>query len=257
MRKFLLLSLIVLLLVCALSLSACVADKSRTTYCYDYKGLFSPAEIEQIDAACSEATAKYGVTLLVATTDRKSGRAAMNGLELLAREGLSSDDDYIVLIINAEAYGKDYHFDLYKYGRAVRRFSDSEAETAVWSIYADRILTSDSATATSGVVEMMPMIGRAYDGIPLWGNVVIGLVIGLVVAGIIVARISRGYGRKRKNVIYPLDKYCQMALKEDEDKFQRSVTTFVVVNSGSSGGGHSGGGHSSGGGGGGGHCGGR
>ncbi|MBQ4443128.1 MAG: TPM domain-containing protein [Clostridia bacterium] len=250
--------LIVVAVVSVLAFSGCVADKNRTTFLYDEKGLFSAEQVAQINEACAKTTKKYGVTMLVATTNRTNNFADMNGEQFLAAQGLSDKDDYILIIINANGYQDNYHFDLYKYGRAATRLSEGEASDAIWSIYGDYIVSNDSGVAADGVVGMLKMLGKSYDGMPLWLNIVIGVAIGLIVAGVVAARISKGYSRKRKNETYPLDKYCQMALNGHEDKFLRSTTTVVVINN-SSGGGRSGGGgsHSSGGGGGGGHAGGR
>lgn len=258
MKKWLTLCIILVLLVCAVALSGCVDDKNRTQYCYDYKGLFSQAQLDDINEACRANSKKYMVTFLVATTNRTGSKADMWGEDFLAQEGLSDKDDYILIIINARDVGVDYHFDIYTYGNAARRLSDREIENAVWSIYADRILTSDSASAASGVVEMLPMLGKSYDGIALWFNIVFGLALGLAISGIVIACIKRHYSRKRKNETYPLDKYCRMNLTGHEDKFMHTYTSVVVINT-NSGGGH-GGGHSGGfggGGGGGGHRGGR
>jgi len=258
MKKLSVLLLILVLLATAVCLTACVKDKSRTEFCYDYKGLFNEYQTAQINEACQKATKKYGVTFLVATTGRTNKRADMSGELFLAAEGLDSHDDYVIILINAKGLNDDYHFDLYTFGRAYSRISADEIDAALYSIYGDFILSNDSGTATDGLVGMVDMLGKKYDGIPLWGNIVIGLIVGLVVAGIVSGSIAKGYSRKRKNETYPLDKYCRLALTGHEDKFLRSVTTVVVINNNSSGGGsHGGGGHSSGGGFGGGHRGGR
>ena len=253
MKKIPIILLVLVLLASAVLLTGCVTDKSRTTYCYDYKGIFNDYQTEQINEACQKATKKYNVTFLVATTGRTGKTADLVGDGFLSREGLSDEDDYVVIIINAKGLNEDYHFDIYTYGRAARRISDDEIDTTLYSIYGDYILSDNSGTAADGVVGLIDKL----DGIPLWGNIVIGLIIGLVVAGIVAGGISKGYGRKRKNETYPLDKYCKLSLREHEDKFSRSVTTVTIINNNSGGGSRGGGGHSSGGGFGGGHRGGR
>ena len=240
---------LLLLLMVVLLLSACVADRGRTQYLYDYNGLFE-AQYDDINDACAQATKRYHVTFLVATCLREGTRATLNGEQLLRQLGLSDEDDYVVIIVNARGYGDDYHFDIYTYGSAVRRLSDDDIDEAVYSIYADRILTSSSATAASGICEMLPMLGKGYDNIPLWLNIVIGVALGLLISGIIVRNIRRGYGLRRKNETYPLDKYCTMSLTGRDDTYLRSHTTVTVIDSGN--GGRGGGGHISGGGGGGG-----
>lgn len=256
-KKLTLLLLAIVLLASVLALSACVKDKGRAQFVYDGKDIFDEAQEAQIGEACQAATKKYNVTFLVATCNRTGTKADQNGEQFLAANGLSEADDYIILILNAKGQNEDYHFDIYTFGNAYRRLSDEEIEDAVWSTYADRILTSDSATAVSGIEGMLPMLGSSYDGIPLWLNVVLGIGIGLAVALGIVIAIAHSYSRKRKNETYPLDKYCNLTLKDREDTYMRSTTTVVVIRSDSGGGGHSGSGFSSGGGGGGGHRGGR
>jgi uncharacterized membrane protein YgcG len=258
MKRLPLVLLIIFTLSIVLVLSACVADKSRTQFCHDYEGIFTDAQVAEIDAVCRDATSRYGVTFLVATCHRNVAatniKAELIGTDVLRRLGLSQEDDYVIVIINAQAVGKDYHFDIYRYGRAVSRLPERELEKIGFSESGDLILTSDSAQAVRGLRDMMPALGKAYDGIPLWANIVIGLAVGLLVAGLIAWRIARGYSRRRKNVTYPLDKYCQMQLKDHEDKFMRSTTTVVVINNNSgSGSSHGGGSHFSGGGGGAGH----
>lgn len=257
MKKLLILLLISVLLATAVCLTACVKDKSRTEFLYDYKGIFNEYQTAQINEACQKATKKFGVTFLVATTGRTGKRADMNGEQFLAAQELDEKDDYVIILINAKDLNEDYHFDLYTFGRAYSRISADEIENTLFSIYGDYILSSNSGTAADGVVGMVDKLGKQYDGIPLWGNIVIGLIVGLAVAGIASGCIAKGYSRKRKNETYPLDKYCKLALTGHEDKFQRSVTTVVVINNNSGGGGGSHGGGFSGGGGGGGHRGGR
>ena len=256
MRRLSYVLILVLVAAVALVLTACVADKNRTTFLFDYKDIFSEEQEADINEACGAATKKYGVTFLVATCNRTGTKADLWGEDFLRKEGLSERDDYVVVIINAKDVGVDYHFDIYTYGRAVSRVSADEIENAVWSIYADRILTNDSATAASGVVEMVDQLGGYYEGLPVWLTTVVGIALGIVIGVIVIGRISKSYSRMRKNVTYPLDKYCKMNLTGREDQFLRSATTVVVIQNNSSGGGGHGGGFS-GGGGGGGHRGGR
>jgi len=251
MKKFATLLLAILLSTLVLGLFAC-AEKGRTDYVYDDKDLFSAQQEQTLGEACRQASQKYGVTFLVATCNRTGGSADLNRDQLFAREGIDADKDYIVIIINFSGYTDNYHFSIYTSGRANRRLSDSEIDDVVYSDAADRIvLTNDSEIASIAIQDMMVMLGKKYDGIALWLNVVIGIALGLGIAAFVAMHIAKSYSRKRKNDTYPLEKYCQMNLKDHEDTYLRSATTVVVRSDSSGSGGSGGGGHISGGGGGG------
>ena len=247
--------LLLLLLVCTVALTACVKDKDRTQFVYDRMQLFDEAQVAKLNETAKQVQSQYGVDVFVGTCQRNGTKAQYVGDDF--RQLYNIEGDAIILVVNAQGVGNDYHFDIYTYGLAYLRVKDAEIETLLYSAGGDAILTSDSAYAAGGLADMITMCGRAYKGriagLSMGVCVVIIILIALVAALVVTLRVRRQYTRKRKNETYPLDKYCQLKLKDRSDTYVRSVTTFVIINNGSGGGG----GHSSGGGGGGGHRGGR
>ena len=260
MRKHLsilsILCLLVLVIACTGVLSACVKDPGRTTFVYDGMGLFDANQVASLEATAKEVQTKYGIDVFVGTCARYGYSAQYVGDDF--RRMYDIEGDAIIIVINAQGVNSDYHFDIYTYGHAYLRIKDAEVDTLLYSSGGDAILTSDSARAVAGLNDLIPLCGQAYKGriagIPTLAIVVGTILITLVVALVVTLRVRKQYTRKRKNETYPLDKYCRLNLKDRTDTYVRSVTTFVIIDSGNSSGG---GGHSSGGGGGGGHRGGR
>ena len=249
--------LLALVLTCSLAFAGCVKDKSRVDYVFDEMELFDQAQLAQINDACVAATRQYNVPIYVATCARTSG-----GQATLIGEGARSryhlDGDAIIIILNATAKNNNYHFDLYTFGNAALRVKDAEIDAILYANAGDDILASSSPVAANALVDMVGQCGRAYSGrIAGFSYVAYGIVafgIALAISLVVAFHIKKQYSRKRKNEIYPLEKYCTLNLKDHNDTFVNSVTTFVIIESNSSSGGGS---HSSGGGGGGGHRGGR
>lgn len=253
------LSVAVLLALC-FGLAGCGAPAMPGKFVSDDFGLFEDSEIARLEEVCKQVYDQYDVVFLVATCERISGRAMLNGDRLCSRLGYDDGDNVIAFIINTSTPIGGYHYDIYTYGRAVSRVHDNEIDAILDDPSVAGILRSDPVSAYYGIMAAARLSGQAFSGRiagPAWWLIiVIALAIGVIIAFVCAAAIKRKYSRNRANATYALDKNTHLSLKEHEDVYTHSHTTFVVLSNHSGGGGH-GGGRSSGGGGGGGHRGGR
>ena len=241
--------------------------KDIVDFCYDDFDLFSDEQESMINHYCKTAQKKYKVTILVSTCSRVGGNATQIGTQFLSKNNFSSKENIFVLIINATNFNRNYHFDIYTYGSAANKISgdykSGEVKKIIWCEGADKILTSNSETATQGVIDMTKTIGKAYAWILndiSWFIICgVSLVIGLIVAIIVINVIKKKYSKHREVSNYEFRTNTKLDLKVKQDVFLRkSVSSVIIATSSSSGGGGSfRGSGRSGGGGGGGHRGGR
>ncbi len=252
------LSVAVLLALC-LGLVGCAKPEAPKQFVSDDFGLFDDAQIARIEQTCKQVYDKNDVVVLVATCERIGDRAMLNGTQLCRRMGYDDGDNVIAFIVNASSPTDNYHYDIYTYGRAVSRVRDNEIDAILDDPAVSGILRDDPASACQGAIAAATLSGKAFGGriagVKWWIIIVVALAIGVVIAFVCAGAIKRKYGRNRANDTYALDKNTRLSLKEHEDVYTHSHTTFIILSNNRGGGG--GGGHSSGGGGGGGHRGGR
>ena len=242
----------------------------ETNFVYDKKELFSDSQEMLINTTSQNVQRKYKVKVYVSTCSRSYGSALQVGTGFLREHNFSSEDNIVVIIINATDYESNYHFDIYTYGDSARKISgdweSGELHKILYCEGGDLVLTSNSDNATRGVIEMIEKTGMAYAWIladmSWWIICGVSLAIGCLVAFLIVKAIKKSYSKNRKSENYEFTSNTNLNLRIKQDTFiRKSVSSVRIERSHSSGGGSSGrsfsGGGRSGGGGGGGHRGGR
>ena len=255
-----LIPLLILSILLAVVLAACVpSEPTLSTYVVDHTSVWTEAQEETLTQACVQAELTYGIPVIVATSPRSGGEALYWGEDILHQLDVSESDTVAVIVLN-EAYGF-VHFDVYTYGFATARISDEEIDEILYSHYGDALAGSSAIShAVSSVCGLVEEIGKAYQGRTagpsIWVIIGVSALIALIIVIVIGVKLKRSYSRRRTNVTYPLEHYCTLDLKEREDRYTNSITTYVVISDGGSSGGGSGGSRG-GGGGGGGHRGGR
>ncbi len=256
MKKLLLILCIVMLVALPLVAVGCTEKTQRTQFVYQDTAIFNADQVAAIEAACKETTAKRKATFLVFTCDYDdvSAKATYSSAEsAMSHFGIEPQKDYCVVVVSIAPNG-NYHFYLDTVGNADRKVKQGEIDDIVFSSDGDKIaMTTDLETVTAGVVGVVQQFGIAYQ-VSLFSVIiviVVALGIGLGVMLIIAGRIKRSYSIKRRNEVFDFDSNSRLDLKQVQDVFVRSNTTYVIISSDS---GHSGGGggHSSAGGGGGG-----
>jgi hypothetical protein len=160
-----------------------------------------------------------------------------------------------LVICENTGYGDSYYYDIYTYGTAYTRLSDSDIDYILdhESVY-DNIKSGRIYEGILGFIEVASgRLGTVSE--ENTKTLVIAGVISLTVGGIIALLVVISYKRKLKSPSYPLEKYARLNLTHRTDTFISRNVTRVKIQTSSSSGGRSGGGRS--GGGGGGHRGGR
>ena len=158
----------------------------------------------------------------------------------------NKDAIYLVICENDTGFGDKYYYDIYTYGSAHGRLSDSDI---------DYIL--DHSSVYNNI-----KAGRIYEGISGFITVctdtlgtvsqnnakviLIALAVSLIIGAVAVAIVVYTYKRKLKSPSYPLSKYAALNLTYHSDTFiGKNVTRVKIQNSsgGSGGRGGGGGGH--------------
>ena len=254
MRKLCFL-LLLLLLVSVLTLTA---SASSATTVIDNAGLATDTEFLRNVSACNCTFANFSPYLVTGTEASAPDNSTVRRIC-----GLDEDSDAIVLYIRF--YKGTYYYDMYTFGKAYDAFTDREIDTVLddpdvyTNLKAGRIEEGYQAFYHACHPIVADYYGEYLKQIeaererqqraPLTA-VLVGLISGVVVAGITVLCVFLYYRKKRHGESYPLDRYARLNLTQANDIFIGSHVTRVRVHSSSSGG-------RSGGGGGGGHRGGR
>lgn len=236
-------------------------DRQEDVFVYDDMELFSDSQELQINVICSKIQEKNKLLVYVSTCQRINGSAQQWGDDFCRQHNLSNSETFVVIIINATDYNRNYHFDIYTYGDSERKISDKEIENILYSEGGDLILTSSSTNTVLGLEEIINKLGSAYSWILPNSNWILicalSLLIALLIAFIVIQIVKKSYSKHRLTENYNFATNTKLRLEVKEDNFVNSVVTSVVIAGGTSGSGNLGGGHYSGGGGGGGHRGGR
>ena len=243
-------------------------DKSVETFCFDDYDVFSSTQELELNENCKNVQKKYGINVYISTCMGEKDywgdiHATQWGTSFLAEHGLSQIDNLYIIILNCIKNGNivvEYHFDIYKYGHAAKKLTESEADKIIWSNSGDEIVSKidlSTETRVKALKQMTIDLGIAYSWIYTdnWGTIVIvTLLIGALIAFIVVKIIKSSYSKARDNQSYSFSANSNLNLTIKQDVYSHKHVTSVRISSSSSGGG---GGHSSGGGGGSGHAGGR
>ena len=259
-------------------------DKSVDLFVYDDFEVFSEEQEMQLNNNCKAIQQKYGVNVYISTCERfciysswssnsdtyyyysynmDNYYADKNGDNFRYDHNFDYDDNLVVIIINchgkSETERDDYHFDIYTFGTAKNKITDSEADKIIWSKAGDEIvLASTNEEVKSAVIKMTKDLGVAYSWILSYRWPVIFIItalVGALISWAVIAGVKKSYSKKRDNNSYSFSANSKLNLTVREDTFSHKNVTSVRIerNTPSVGGGF----RSSGGGGGGGHRGGR
>lgn len=210
----------------------------------DKAGVFTASEVKRINDAAEKAFSKLGTDIYIVTAPTTS----YWGDHFRADFNISSD---CIILIISDNYAKNYN--MYTYGNANRKISDSEFNKIVdaSSVYNN----IKSGKYADGAVAFIELSAKEYK--TDWAAVItLGIVIGGITAIVVWFSVFFYYKRKMHSEKYPLSRYAQLDLKVKTDTFAGSFITTRVINHNTGGRGSSGG-FRGGGGGGGGHRGGR
>ena len=247
MRKIVL-SLIAVLLI-ASSIALCVsAVEADNKYVYDNAGLFTDAQRNELERIAAELAADSDAEFYLVTVNQPY----YEGEWFLEDNRISDDNNVVLLVVNSYEV-TELCYDIYTYGDAWSKITDTEIDRIVYhkEIY-DNL---KSNKAYEGSAAYFKYAGIAYEGhlaAPISKIITISLVVGAVIALIVCVSVFISYKTKQKSVKYPLNRYARLELTEERDAFLgKSVTrTRIQSSSGGSGGSRSGGGSGRGGGGG-------
>lgn len=230
MMKRVIFSFLVLLAIIPAFLIKTSADTRRI---YDEDG-FITGDVTSLEDKLAETERLCGVAVRVYLYDTDSS-GFYTYTELLARFGLSTRDDVILLVITEEY--SSYYYELITYGRGYSLISDSAAErilddSGVYSIKRKDFENGIAAFSSAVSQEIMSARRRADTA-----RVVIPIVIALIAGGVTVGIVVYRYKRKLKSPIYPLSNYARLDLHVSRDDFVTSHISRVRVNTSSGGGG--------------------
>ncbi len=244
--KFFALLFITLLTVSAFSLTV-NADSHQSVY--DRAGLFTKDEISALEERANKLFSELEYDIYIVTDKPGISYPSVTyvGDDFIYEYEITGNS--IILIINANMYN---NYDLYTYGKAYSKLSDSECDNIL-----DDSGVYDNIKSGNYFDGAMAFIEVTYDEITLSVGelTAIAVIIALIISVIFFVCVFSSYHKKLRSEKYPLERYASLELKEQKDIFTgRFVTKRIIPRSNS--GGRSGGGRS-GGGGGGGHRGGR
>ena len=227
MKKVLLLCFISIF--CALCFLPTVSAEAEASPCYVYDdmGVLSPEEIMQIEGKAALLSAEYGIDFYAVVTNKYGYNA-----ERFCSDNRHGTKHFALLVIT---YNNGWYYDLYTYGKANRRISDSEADYMLdtWSVY-HKIKNGNIA---EGILAWQLY---AHDACYMESFVPTALLVGGIFAGISALTVVLVYHTKLKKPNYPLDKYTSLRMTGESDVFITSHVTSRSVESSS--GGKSGGG---------------
>ncbi len=248
------------LLVCLLAMlwllpTAGAASADTAAKVYDPTDLI-PADVEQaLSDHLIALEQEHGVALYMATYEAKNYRDDFTGTEYCHTIHNLNGTDAVLLIVTYDHSDGIYYYDLYTYGKANQRLTNTEV---------DYILDHDSVydnlkggRLAAGAEAFFDLSAKGYTGrvgVSMAIIIAVCAVISLIIALIVCGSVVSAYRRKHPSVEYPLDRYATLNLTSHEDRFlHKSVTRVHVPRNNGSGGRGGGSRH----GGGGGHRGGR
>lgn len=258
MKKRVLISVLLLLLAVLLAIPA-AADSSEEPVIFDQGEFLYQSTEAELSALAREKANETGCHFYVVTHDMRGGVGEYWGEDFLADQGLSKNDDIVLLIITRDY--SEYYYDLYLYGDARDLIDRHEIDYIL--DHEDVYQKLKGGHLAQGIEAFLDLSAENYLGrSPECEAIVkayylklflISLVIALVIGTVACVSVYKSYGTKKKSVDYPLEHFAKMDLKHQEDIFMGSFVTTRIIRTNNGSGGGGGGGR----GGGGGHAGGR
>lgn len=246
MRKIIL-SLIALLLIASSMVISVSAADNKYVYDDEEKNLFTEEQRNELERMAAELASKSDAEFYIVTVNE----SYYEGEWFLEKIGISTDNNIVLIVINSYEE-TELCYDIYTYGDAWSKITDTEIDRIVYhkEIY-DNLKANK---AYEGSVAYFKYAGIAYNGhlaAPVSKIIIISLVVGVIVAFIVCLSIYISYKTKQKSVKYPLNRYASLELSEQRDAFLgKSVTRTRIQSSSGGGGSRSSGGSGRGGGGG-------
>ena len=211
---------------------------------FDHAGLLTADSIAVISQAVYDAAEQSQCAFYVATYRTPSNVISVNyefmytGEDFLAEQGLSMQDDIVLLVITLDDGA--YYYDMYYYGDAPSRIPSKEVN---YILDHDTVYDSlKSGELEAGSCAFLSLAAKAYCGRVGASYVVIAIVsfgIALLIGIGACAGVKTAYSMKKRSVDYPLNRFAKMELKEQNDIFVGSFVTKRVIQSSSGGGGRS------------------
>lgn len=231
--------LIIAITISAFSLTA-IASSSVISDKYD---MLSSGDEAAVLEALNDAKTRTGADFYVCFSDATvAGRLWEWDIE--DEFSIGWDDSAVILLIE-RIYEDYYEYEIFTYGLADRKLSDSDC---------DGILDSSSVQGSikdgrfaEGVTAFASIAASSYISAQQADNtavIVISIIIALAAGGVTFGVILYKYKKKLKSPIYPLHNYANLQLDYATDHFLGSAVTRTRVSSGGSRGGGGGGGGS-------------
>ena len=234
MRRFILL-VVTIMIVLSLSMPA-YAEPDK--YIYDHASLFNEDQCAELEEKAKGLFKSYDAEFYLVTVDIYR----YTGEDFCYENGIDMDTDNVIIMVINASDPKELYYDIYTYGNAYDKISDSEIDHIV---YHDEVYGNlKSNVAFDGAMAYFNYSSKAYGGhlaAPASDIIVTSLLIGVAVALIVCISVYANYKTKEKSVKYPLSKYAKLSLTEEHDIFVGKNVTRTRIQSSSGGGGRSGG----------------
>ena len=227
--------LLLLLFISALTLTA----SAHATTVLDDGDLISDEQARILEGGCN--CAYFDVNYYYVTRANASTYPSDSDMRRIC--GIAEDEAAIVLLVRT--YKGTYYYDMYTFGEAHSIFSDADVDAVLDApdVY-DNIKSGEIYSGMRAFSNHCHrVVGEHYEALqerreraPLTA-LLIGVILGVLAAGITVLCVFLYYRKKRHGESYPLDRYARLNLTQANDIFIGSHVTRVRVQSSSSGGG--------------------
>lgn len=218
----------------------------------DFAGLLTQEELQQVENAVRQAETETGCAFSVVVYRSSGANDSYYGTDFLQQNSVSRKNDLVVFVITLES--GVYYYDLYLYGDAARRITQSEADAI---LDASAVFGAiKSGQIAQGVSAFLTLCASEYNNASATKNPYLSALPAALVISVIVGvgtciGVKVSYSVKHRPVEYPLEQFAKLDLTEQNDTFTGSFVTKRIISTDS--GSHSGSRH----GGGSGHAGGR
>lgn len=231
--------------VLCLPLSADMAEEAAGRI-YDPTDMLTEAEKASLEQTLSELSAE-GVQLYMATYVAENYYDDFIGDEYCRLVRNLKKENAVLLIVTYDLSDGWHYYDMYTYGDANSKISQKEVDYVL--DHGDVFNYLKTGHLAHGAKAFFELSQKAYlgrVGAPWSAVITVSALISLVIAGAICGAVVAAYHKKKESVDYPLDRYANLSLSKQNDRFVREYVTrtYVPRSSGGSGGGsrHGGGG---------------
>lgn len=259
MRKMRIFAIVLLALVLCGMLPVNASEELYPAYLgkvHDVDGLLTEEQEYTVNAALRQAREDAGIPICAYVFYSEigyNGHEKYVGDDFLAEFGLSENSPMVLLVVSVTVM--EVYYDIYTYGDAYYKINEKEID---YILDDSRVYDNlKRGKITEGLCAYAELSAEAYAGRlgVSWRLIlIVGLIVGAIVATLSVKSIAAGYKKKNPSQSYPLDRYATLELTRSNDRVLGKFVTTTIIASGGRGGRGGGGGRM---GGGGGHRGGR